>query len=234
MGITTGRMHHFLSDQERNYFYIVEFEDSIVDIREQFPLLPIEQTIAIAEDLGIEHPKDPKTQDPIVMTTDFVITFVRDNKPMDVARTIKMKDDLMSERTIEKFEIERRYWALKEISWGIVTNEEINKTLAFNISAIHSSFNLSDNDGLLDLPEHVPKLISQFKNLIVGEKVTVRDKTSAFDEKMELEPGTSLSIFKHLLITKQIRMDLITKKLNFNRPVTIALYHEVSKGEYAV
>ncbi len=59
---------------ERNYFYLTEFSDVILDIREQFPLLPQEETIVIAEELGIKHPADPKTGDPIVMTTDFLLT----------------------------------------------------------------------------------------------------------------------------------------------------------------
>ncbi len=50
---------------ERNYFYLTEFSDAVLDIREQFPLLPQEETIVIAEELGIKHPADPKTGDPI-------------------------------------------------------------------------------------------------------------------------------------------------------------------------
>ena len=56
----TGRQHEFLSDLERNYFYLTEFSDAVLDIREQFPLLPQEETIVIAEELGIKHPADPK------------------------------------------------------------------------------------------------------------------------------------------------------------------------------
>lgn len=40
-GIKTGREHQFLSDLERNYFYILEYSDVVLDKREQFPLLPI-------------------------------------------------------------------------------------------------------------------------------------------------------------------------------------------------
>lgn len=45
----------------------------------------------------------------------------------EVARTIKMKDELLKENVLEKFEIEREYWKRKGIDWGIVTEEEINK-----------------------------------------------------------------------------------------------------------
>ena len=58
-GIKTNRQHEFLSDLERNHFYITEYSDFVVDIREQFPLLKLEETIVIANELGIKHPTDP-------------------------------------------------------------------------------------------------------------------------------------------------------------------------------
>ncbi|MEK4950812.1 TnsA endonuclease N-terminal domain-containing protein [Bacillus sp. FSL W8-1127] len=108
-GNKINRQHEMFSDLERNYFYISEFSDLVVDIREQFPLLPKSETIVIANELGIKHPTNPKTNEPVVMTTDFLLTIEKDNRFIDVARTIKMKDELLKERVIEKFEIERVY-----------------------------------------------------------------------------------------------------------------------------
>lgn len=61
-----------------------------------------EETIVIAEELGIKHPADP-----IVMTTDFLLTVDKGQGVFEVAHTIKMKDKLLEERVLEKFEIER-------------------------------------------------------------------------------------------------------------------------------
>ena len=136
-GIKTERQYEFLSDLERNYFYLAEYSDFVVDIREQFPLLPLEETIVIADELGIEHPTDPKNGEPIVMTTDFLLTLDKGQGVFEVARTIKMKDELLKERVLEKFEIEREYWQRRNIDWAIVTDEDIPKTLARNISYVH-------------------------------------------------------------------------------------------------
>lgn len=54
-GIKTNRQHEFLSDLERNYFYLTEYSDLAVDIREQFPLLPLGETMIIADELGIKQ-----------------------------------------------------------------------------------------------------------------------------------------------------------------------------------
>lgn len=52
--IKIGRQHDFLSDRERDYFYILYFLDSIVDIREQFPL-HLGTTLLIAKEVGVPH-----------------------------------------------------------------------------------------------------------------------------------------------------------------------------------
>ncbi len=76
---------------ERNYFYLTEYSDFVFGIREQFPLLPLEETIVIADELGVKHTTDPKTNEPVVMTTDFLLTVDKGNSPIKLARTIKMK-----------------------------------------------------------------------------------------------------------------------------------------------
>lgn len=96
--------------------------------------MPLEETIVITNELGIKHPTDSKTGDPIVMTTDFLLTIDKGQGMFEVARTIKIKDELLKGRVLEKFEIEREYWQRRDIDWGIVTEEEIPKTMARNIN----------------------------------------------------------------------------------------------------
>src|SRR5690554_4901152 len=59
--------HHLLSSIESQFFYLAEFSDSVIDIREQFPLLPINLTQKIAKTLGVAHPAVPSTNEPNVM-----------------------------------------------------------------------------------------------------------------------------------------------------------------------
>ena len=59
-----------MSNLERDYFYLLDWSSTVTDIREQYPLLPQEETLKIAEQCNIKHPRDPKTNHPIVMTTD--------------------------------------------------------------------------------------------------------------------------------------------------------------------
>jgi len=208
-GIKTGRQHEFLSDLERNYFYLTEFSDVILDIREQFPLLPQEETIIIAEELGIKHPADPKTGDPIVMTTDFLLTVDKGQGVFEVAHTIKMKDKLLEERVLEKFEIEREYWKRRSINWATVTEEEIHKTMARNISYIHDYFDIRSYDVYQEMDDqHIEDLSISLMNRLLNNSRNIREITNEFDTDTHLPFGSGVTLFYHLLAKKIVVIDM--------------------------
>lgn len=220
-GIKTKRQHEFLSDLERNYFYITEYSDLVLDIREQFPLLPFEETIVIADELGIKHPTDPRTGEPIVMTTDFLLTINNGQSVFEVAHTIKMKDELLKERILEKFEIEREYWHRKGIDWGIVTEEEILKTMARNISYIHDYYDIRDYDVFREMSaQHIEDLSISLMQRLLGTTESIRKITNEFDTDTHLPFGSGVTLFYHLLSRKIIIIDMI-EPLNLEKPITI-------------
>jgi hypothetical protein len=220
-GIKTGRQHEFLSDLERNYFYLTEYSDFVFDIREQFPLLPLEETIVIAEELGIKHPTDPKTNEPIVMTTDFLLTIDKGQGVFEVARTIKMKDELLKERVLEKFEIEREYWQRRDIDWGIVTEEEISKTMARNISYVHDYYNARDYDVFREMSEqHIEDLSISLMQRLLNKNSSFRAIVNEFDIDTHLPSGSGVTLFYHLLAQKIIRINM-KETLNLEQPILI-------------
>ena len=111
----------------------------------------MQETVVIAHELGLKHPTDPETQKPVEMTTDFLLTVDKGEGFVEFARTIKMKDELLKERVIEKFEIERVYWEGRQIDWGIVKKLEIPKEMARNISYIHDYYSLERYDTFQSL-----------------------------------------------------------------------------------
>lgn len=70
----------------------------MVDIREQYLYYYLKNLLLIVEELGITHSRNPKTNEHIVMTTDFVVTFQDNGIRKDYARTVKSKSILMEER----------------------------------------------------------------------------------------------------------------------------------------
>ena len=50
-GWKSGRLHHMFSDHETRYFFLLEWSDFVVDIREQFPLIDVAVARRIAQPL---------------------------------------------------------------------------------------------------------------------------------------------------------------------------------------
>ncbi|AWC31043.1 heteromeric transposase endonuclease subunit TnsA (plasmid) [Bacillus cytotoxicus] len=225
-GIKTSRQHEFLSDLERNYFYLTEFSDAIADIREQFPLLPQEETLLIADELGIKHPRNPRTGEPIVMTTDFLLTINKGQGIHEVARTIKMKDELLKENVLGKFEIEREYWKRKGIDWGIVTEVEIDKIIARNISYIHDYYDICSYDAFQELDaKYIEDLAMSLLSRLLESSASIRIITNEFDLDTHLPIGSGVTLFYHLLARKIIVIDL-QKPLDLEQSIEIKYIDE--------
>ncbi|MFC8689554.1 TnsA endonuclease N-terminal domain-containing protein [Brevibacillus porteri] len=219
-GWKTGRVHHLMSKLELMYFYLAEWSPIVVDIREQFPLLPIERTMEIAQELGLNHPKDPVSKEPIVMTTDFLLTVSIGASKHIWARTIKPTERL-GKTELDKFRIEHRFYQEQGIDWGIVTNEDIPLILARNIEFIYDYYHL------LDIPHLDEQLVSFIApKLLMGigkNSLPLSKECLQQDQLLGLHPGTCLSIVKHMLATRKWDTDMESEELQFSRKHNFAI-----------
>jgi hypothetical protein len=207
-GWTTQRSHHFFSNIEKNYFYLLDWSEAVLDIREQFPL-DRKDTIEIADEKSIQHIKDDVTETYIPMTTDFLVTMKRKNKVIVVARSIKPVNMLEDERTLEKLEVERAYWEAKDIEWGIVTDKDIPKEFAKNIQWIHPFRKLENQEEEI--------LAQKFLDYIIWRKTTntisLFNAIIEFEEHFILNPGVGIKYLRYLIANKLIKFDL-NQKMN--------------------
>jgi hypothetical protein len=120
----TDRQHHLLSDLETGLFLLLEWDDQVTDIREQFPL-DRDVTRMLASKMGIVHPRDTHTMTDIVMTTDMLVDLDLDAGSRQIAFSVKPSAKLEDGRTLEKLELERRYWARAKTPWYLVTEQEL-------------------------------------------------------------------------------------------------------------
>ena len=201
----TGRVHHLLSNNEKYYFYLLEWSDQVLDIREQFPLADIQTAMAIADSAGIKYPTDNVSGFPYVLSCDFFITTRNGMK----ARTIKQSSELNRTRVVEKLEIERRYWKRQNIDWKLVTENEIRQPLAKNLEWLHSAYVYEDIPTCLR-----NELFARLKEQYDGTELPVVTITDAADYTYGFAHGTCLSLFKYLVWTKYISFDL-SHELNF-------------------
>ena len=207
-GRTTGRVHHLLSNNELAYFYLLDWSDSITDIREQYPLSDLDCVIAVAAQAGIKYPTDNISGYPYIMTCDFMIATTSGAK----ARTIKMTKELENPRTLEKLEIERRYWAIQGVDWRIVTEHEISRQKAKNIEWLYTSNGFSVA-GLNEYElEHICFALLALLNL--GD-YSIVDAVALVECEFMLPAGTGLQLFKRLAYEKKIAVDL-SRPINLN------------------
>jgi hypothetical protein len=195
-GWKTGRCHHFLSQLECQYFYQLEWASQVSDIREQYPL-ELDRTLALGERLGIKHPTDPRTREPVVMTTDFVVTIRLDGKLVEQARCLKYAQELVAERTIEKLEIERLYWNEQYVDWGIVTEHEMEPILAANVAWVHPYRAVMDLVPVTG--EVVRRVTAVLTPAVQARQAPLRELTDACDDQLGCAPGMSLTVVRHLI-----------------------------------
>ncbi len=218
-GWKSDRPHHLMSDWESRLFYIFEWSKEVQDIREQYPLLDLDLAMEIAKEMEIKYPVNRKNNTPYVLTTDFMLTVEQDNKSVQIARTFKTTKELGKKRTIEKLELERRYWQKHNIDWAIVTEQEISTTFASNIQWIHSDYHwkLSEEQN----NENCYYLSNILKERLSSNKSKISAITTALDKDMNLEIGTCLSLFKHLVSRKEIVVDMFQAKIAAHPAVNI-------------
>jgi hypothetical protein len=215
LGWKTGRVHQFMSNLEFQFFLLLEWSDAVVDVNEQFPL-DLSETQSIAEQLGLKHPTLPVTQLPNVMTSDFKIAIARGLE--QVCRVVSIKpSSQLTERTLQKLEIERRYWAKRNVQWNIMTERDIDQTRVRNIQWLHPYGKLQY--GLL--PEAVS--LKNIENLL-REMVTAGGVLSgvalAFDDHLGLPEGSGLTLVRHFLASKiwRVNMDV---PINPSQPLAL-------------
>ena len=215
-GWKTERVHHLLSQFEAHFFYTLEWAPQVVDIREQYPLLPLEETMEIAGECGVRHPTDPRSKRPVVMTTDFLITV---QGGIEQPRTLKMAGELNKKRVLEKLEIERRYWERRHLVLKIVTNAGIPGPLTRNLELLHAYYDFGDRLAINDAQL---RLIIATLNTLIMEQETrpLREIAAQCDWQTNAEPGVSLTVVYHLLATRQWEVD-IQQPIDPGKPLNV-------------
>lgn len=201
-GRTTGRVHPFLSDIERNAFLIYDWAAGVVDIREQ-PPLDRGETGAIAEAMGVRRPTYPRTTVPVVMTTDFLLDTAVDGRATQLARAVKSSGKLADRRVLKKLEIERRYWIGRGVDWGIVTERDLPPVLVQNLTWLagpwaRDEWKSGDADRVAALEEA----------LSMDGDVTFGDFCAAMDLRPGIGGGVTIGLIRRLVSTKRWATDL--------------------------
>lgn len=200
-GRKSQRHHHMMSSIESEFFYLAEFSDKVIDIREQFPILPLNYTQKVARSLGLKHPTHPKTKEPVIMTTDQLLTVVSPQGVSYRAVSIKPESDSDKLRVLEKIDIERVCWELLGVRFSYFTGNELTNTQSRNINWATSPFR---ENPILFSDEQVDYALSTIR---LGQ-CFIEDICNKFIAMNIASIDDSLLLVRYLIAEKHIEIDL--------------------------
>ena len=139
--LRSGRTHHFYSDVEVGHFLLADFRINVQEIREQVALLPREETIEIADDLGIPHPRFPGTTTPTVLTSDLLVSTTSNGAQSEFVLSVKRLSAIHPDakglrRTLQKLTLERTYWQRRKVPWYLVTEAQYDPIVIRNLGLL--------------------------------------------------------------------------------------------------
>jgi hypothetical protein len=204
-GQKTGRIHHFHSNHELGCFLLLEWNNEVVDIREQFPLFPVSETQTIAEELGYRYPiqrfkRNGKwRQKPAVLTSDFRVSLSDRASTPELIISVKPSAELRKRRVLEKLEIERSYWQHRSVEWQLVTEQELPQVMINNLKLILPFRDLGGS-GLSKC--NLEPLLAELYRYFEKSEHSLKATCSEFEKDVGLQVGTGLTLVWHALATK--------------------------------
>lgn len=213
LGNKTKRVHHFFSDLETMCFYLWDWDEKVIDIKEHYPLLNLYDVVDV-ENININTFKDKDTNEPYVLTTTFFILVRTEEGGSDCfVRSVKYKSALEKSTTIEKLELERRYWEAQGAGWAIITEDDIPKEKAKNIQWFHGVLDEYKNYDVNE--KTMVRLCGEFLEYANSSDLSIRKLSKDFEMKNSLKEGTGIFIFKYLLAARVIEIDM-NKNIDLN------------------
>ncbi|MBD9679438.1 Tn7 transposase TnsA N-terminal domain-containing protein [Pseudomonas sp. PDM18] len=227
-GLTLNRRHHLLSDLEYHYFLLCDYSSEVVDIREQFPLLPIEKTRELAEISNIKHPQQPRSKNPLIMTTDFLLTIENsEGKVFNAAKSIKYEEHLNDSRTCEKLELERLYWEDQGIPWEIITEKSLPMKSILNIDYIYGKAKVSLSENIKS-----PGVISRFLSMLElhnDQEKTLSSIIKDASRNLPLTAEDAKHLFFHCVWSRHICIDIHSSTVELRKSVPFTINHSTSQ-----
>jgi hypothetical protein len=128
------RAVHVLSQNELLMFMLIAWDKNIVQSYEQFAL-PLDETLVIAEKLGVKHPAYPQNKKiPVQQTLDFYCHLEGFGR---LGYAVKQQDETFKIRTLEKLAIQEAWCAINNCGFELVSSEELKRNSVMNLERIY-------------------------------------------------------------------------------------------------
>ncbi|MEI8650417.1 TnsA endonuclease N-terminal domain-containing protein [Paraglaciecola sp. Hal342] len=196
---TSERVVHCLSDLELSVFLQLEWSESVIDIREQFPL-SLDSTLEIADRIGAKHPAIRGEK--MMLTTDFLATVSDPNSPF-LAIQVKPSSELLKPRVREIIALEQAFWQASDVPFQVLTENSLNLIKVENIKWLHPGMT---NDVVTDAQQELAEFWKATLNQNCDSNL-IR-LASKIDKQRANQGGTSLSELRLLFATRLAKFDM--------------------------
>jgi hypothetical protein len=222
LGLKTSRAHHYLSDVEYGYFLLAEYSPYVRDIREQYALLPWEETQDLAKRLAIGHPLYVGSRVPRVLTSDLVLTMEPPITPQYIVISCKVSTDLdpstpSSRRTLELLLLEKTYWSRRPARWILGTDEALPKNKVFNLNFLRTTMQSRERDGLNSL---IPPFTQSFE-ANWSPHLSMNELLFEVARQLRLTVDEAFTLLGRAVWLNYLPVDLDANKLAHEQPVPL-------------
>lgn len=232
----SDQAHEVLSIQETQLLRYLAFIPNIIAIRTQYPLLPIENTLEIAEAMGVKHPsyrpkgkhirKELKIDQAVAMTSDFLIDYADEYGVLRhcalALKTVNEEDNFSDKEKRDfnirnKLNIEAEYWRQQGIEWQLVTSamhfckDEFARNLLE--AEVRSEQDIAE-PLLLDIETSFKRWFS------TAPRTSFSPLLAEIAKELNISTGIVRVAFWKLIWQQRLPVD-ISKEIIFNRPVPL-------------
>jgi hypothetical protein len=202
--LLTGRVHDYLSEGEATLHRVSELCWDVEDIREQYPLLPVDRTVALAKQLGLPHPGTKS--DPHPLTIDLLLSVrVRGSDQLRyVARSVKYWRRRVPKKDIRRAALEEAACTMLGIhSWKIATQNELPEDLQLRTKFLYFEVGHAtvwDNHA-------IAAFLKALSNCDFRETLykILRERVAKLTG---LTSDESVRLFRYLVVTRRLKVDL--------------------------
>lgn len=218
-----GRTAHYFSRGEYHTALVLLWL-GVSDLREQFPLWPmphpnpLEEAIGaenmefswsrgllqIASEAGINHGVEFGTIIPYVATIDLLAMVFFDDGPRLIgisSKPIEYPDEEVKLRTLERLELERRYFNDIDAGYFVTSAAIVPGLMASQLEWWMDASILNQSPDLIPLIDCFADRVNQYKDQSISEVVT---ETSQY---LSISLDAAWTLFKHCAWTQKIDID---------------------------
>lgn len=213
LGIQVHRHYDLLSELEVTYFFLLERRHSVLDIREQFPILDIPRTLELCAQLNVQHKYAGIYPEPF--TIDFIITENIDGKISYRAASIKSAADAQDPDVRQRLAVEKMWCQEQGIQWSLVDTSQFSKTLLENLRFMRAWFLHRYKPDDAEIAQFLTVFSAQY-----SKSMTLNAIIASTARAINRDETVTLDMFRYCAWRDFIHVSL-SSNLALNRPLIL-------------